>query len=492
MPTNHSNNQLNKIEVMFIAAEAEPYVKVGGLGDVAGALPRALNQLNQIQMTKVSVRLFLPYHQTIKDKKIKTELITDFTIPTLEGDKTGKCYFFEDEGLKVYLIDGEPVKKAKHIYDNRSDIIGDLYTFFSLSLYQIIKNISWQPDIIHANDWHTALTIYATSIRNKLKSQRKKYHTVLSIHNLQYMGFESKDLLKFYKIPVRRKSFLPAWSKRLPLPLGIDTAEKVVTVSPTYAKEIQTAKYGCGLENYFKDAKIPLSGILNGIDDNYWNPQTDIHINTNYNINSLAKRQSNKKQLLNEFTLDTNLSIPLLVIISRLEYQKGIDIAIESLKIFKAQQWNLVILGSGNPQLEESCQHLYSQFPEKVRVVSRFDEQLAHKLYASGDVLLMPSRYEPCGITQMIAMRYGCVPIANSTGGLKDTICDGKDQTKQTGFLIKKSSPAELSNTLMRAITIFINNKDQWGTVQINGMEKDFSWSNSALKYANLYRQLLQ
>ena len=481
------------IKVLFAAAEAEPFAKLGGLGDVAGALPKALLDIKTIndELPAVDIRLFLPLHKVIKETYNIIDLEAEFTVQNRRGDIHGKCYSLNYNKLKVYFIDGEPIQRSNHVYDASDEINKDFYSFFSIAIIEAIKNIDWKPDILHANDWHTAVAVYKL-LEEKSNPKLKDIASILTIHNLPYMGSSIEQILNSYDLSPPQNDLLPEWSKSLPLPLGIISADQTTTVSPTYAEEIKTKTFGCGLEKVFNGLNYNIVGILNGVDQEFWYPATDQFIDNKFDINSISNKFENKNTLLSEYSLKKDPAIPLLVVVSRLDYQKGIDIMIDAIQMLAGEQeFNLIILGSGDSKLEDNCFQLENDYPDYIKFINTYSAPLSHKLYAGGDIFLMPSRYEPCGISQMIAMKYGCIPIGHATGGLKDTIIDVEKHHSPNGFLFHELTSINLFNTLVKAIGIYTNNPGSWLKLQKNGMDADFSWQKSARQYINLYQQLL-
>jgi len=480
------------IKVLFLAAEADPLVKVGGLGDVAGSLPRALNHLPD-EITgdyKVEVRLVLPFHSAIRKKITNPTHLFDFTINSRHGPLTAKAFQIEANGLLTYLIAGAAIAEDSPVYSPDASIDGPKYLFFSLATLELAKKLDWQPDILHANDWHTAIAVYAMNIQKKSEAFFKNTHSVLTVNNLPFMGNGTEAAFDEFLLPASKYPRLPWWARKFPLPLGLQTADRIVAVSPTYANEILTPEYGCGLETFLKARRKAISGIVNGLDQESWDPSRDKTTAVNFSAKSLEKRIENKNALTAEFSLDKNPSIPLLILISRMDPQKGVDLAIDGLRKAVNLQWQAILLGTGDPKLEDACLALEKDFPNRVRAAIRFDAALSRRMYAGADILLMPSRYEPCGLAQMMAMRYGCVPLARSTGGLQDTITDAENSdTKGTGFLFKPATSLAFVETLQKALKIFPN-QVRWSAIQKRGMAQDFSWQKSAFDYANLYRNL--
>ncbi|MEW6178321.1 MAG: glycogen synthase [Chloroflexota bacterium] len=487
------SNQKKTLKVMFLASEAAPLVKVGGLGDVAGSLPPALRQLQSPlwEGPQLDVRLVLPFHEEIKLKVREPHFVASFLVDHPGEDLPAKAFLTDVNGLPVYLIDGPPILPDMPVYSSDAALDGEKYVFFSLAVLEMIKHMDWQPDIIHANDWHTATSLYALSIRQKNQPEWQNIRKILTIHNLPFMGKDAEEALIKYGIPRAKDKRLPKWATLFPLPLGLLAADRIVAVSPGYAKEILTPEFGCGLQDFLKTRQSSILGILNGLDQEAWNPQTDPALIERYSPETIDRRTINKKTLQEDLNLPVEASTPLLIVISRLDQQKGIDIAIAGLRQMAEQRWQLVLLGTGDPLLESDCRSLEAEFPDRVRAIIRFDAGFARRMYASGDILLMPSRYEPCGLAQMIAMRYGCVPLARATGGLKDTIRDDVNPSRSTGFLFEQTSPEAFIESLNRALRVY-SDSEIWRIIQLNGMRQDFSWEKSALQYAKIYLELTE
>jgi starch synthase len=272
--------------------------------------------------------------------------------------------------------------------------------------------------------------------------------------------------------------------------MGLAAADQIVAVSPTYAREIMTPEFGCDLQGFLQTRQSKISGILNGIDTQLWDPATDVALPANYDNRNIDARVKNKRTLLKEFQLDYEKNTPLIVLISRLDRQKGIDIVLEGLRMIPDDPWQAILLGTGDKRLEQDCIDLEKEMPHKVRAAITFDAALSRRMYAGADILLMPSRYEPCGLSQMFAMRYGCLPVARATGGLVDTITDPKTRSPGTGFLFSRIDPRSFVQTLRRAFDAYCQ-RDVWRAMQANAMDLDFSWQRSAEQYVKLYRNLL-
>lgn len=468
------------IRVLFLASEADPFIKVGGLGDVAGSLPYALQSLGD----DIDVRLALPFHTSIRAESLSLVRETVFTIPRTGRDVPAQVFRTDVKGLPVYLISGAPVTGSLKVYDPNPQADGEKYVFFSMAALEMARKLDWRPDIVHANDWHTATALYGI-FKNQADPFWAGVKTVFSVHNLGYMGPEAEASIPAYGLPPLDEPLLPEWARRQPMPMGLVSADSVVAVSPTYALEIQTPEYGYGLEPYLQLNRDKVTGIVNGIDYSAWDPSTDDALDSRFTPATLAARSVNKSDLLSQFGLANKPGVPLLAMVTRMDQQKGVDIAVEALRLVTDQDWQAILLGTGSGYLEDAVRHLEADFPDRVAAVIRFDARLSRKIYGAADMFLMPSRYEPCGLAQMIAMRYGAVPLARATGGLRDTIADGR-----TGFLFTEPSPTMMAATLRRAFQTF-QDQAAWQVIQRMAMAEDFSWEKSALKYAELYRNLI-
>jgi starch synthase len=477
------------LKVMFLAAEAEPFVKIGGLGDVAGTLPKVLKSLaNEAQaiVPDIDICLVIPFHGAIQRQTIPLRPAASFSVSHAEGAIPGEALVTEVDGLPVYLISGPPIQRDAPVYSEDTALDGHKFTFFSLAALEMARALDWQPDILHANDWHTAPALYAIKVRDDPFFANTA--TLLGLHNLPYMGENAGSAMQAFGLPASTDARLPWWAQQMPLPLGLLSADHIVAVSPAYAKEILTNDFGAGLNEFLKERAGSISGILNGIDTRQWDPTRDPAIAANFSKDNLVERQANKLALLKEFNLDPNPEIPLLAMVTRIDYQKGVDLVPVTLRLVEKEKWQAIILGTGNGELEESVRNLEKSFPNRLRAAIRFDTLLSHRIYAGADAIIIPSRYEPCGLSQMIAMHYGCVPIAHATGGLRDTIHDHNAKHK-TGFLFSRPTTKHFSATLRRGLNTF-EKKEAWQELQVNGMNQDFSWERSARQYLRLYLSL--
>jgi starch synthase len=469
------------LNVLFLAAEADPFVKVGGLGDVAGALPRALRALppEVLGDTRLDVRLVLPLHSAVRTEALRS--VSVYSIPRAGTEVQVEAFEGVLEGMPVYFISGEPIRSSGSVYSLKAELDAEKYVFFSLAAVELPRQIGWNVDLIHANDWHTAAAVYS-NLTKRWEEGTRRVASLLTLHNLPFMGPDLAPILSAYGLPLAQTD-LPEWARVKPLPLGLWAADAIVPVSPSYAEEILGPDFGCGLQDFLASRRENIHGILNGIDVASYNPTDDPALVSPFSALTLMDRNRNKEALQERLSLPILPNVPLFGIVSRMDRQKGMDLAVRTLQGFKVE-FQAVILGAGDPGLERVATALQTQHPGHIRVETRFDALLARQIYAGADIFLMPSRYEPCGLSQMIAMRYGCVPVVSAVGGLRDTV------TKETGFIFKKPAVQSFSAALRAALRVFPE-RERWEQLQRAGMARDFSWVNSARQYFALYQSLI-
>ncbi|HEX9333467.1 MAG TPA: glycogen/starch synthase [Anaerolineales bacterium] len=468
------------INILFLAAEAEPFVKVGGLGDVAGTLPRALRALSNDEI-KLDVRLVLPHHSVVRSDTFRPVGI--YSIPRGKTEVQVEAYEGILNGMPVYFINGDAIRASGSVYSSNNKLDAEKYTFFSLAALELPRQINWEPNIVHANDWHTALAAYGNLVK-RWSEKTRRVSSLVTIHNLPFLGPNVKEILEEFGLPLANTD-LPEWARGMPMPLGLWASDAMVAVSPTYADEILHEEFGSGLQDFFRNRTDSLRGILNGIDTVSFDPQTDPTLAANFNAETLSVRPRNKAALQERVGLPINPDVPLLGMVSRMDQAKGIDIALKGLRMMAKQDWQLVLLGAGDPNLESIARKLQEDMPNRVCVETRYDAKLARQIYGGSDIFLMPSRYEPCGISQMIAMRYGSIPLVRAVGGLHDTVTDS-----ETGFVFVDTKVKSFNDTLRRALNLYPY-RSRWLNLQKAGMAQDFSWSNSAKKYLELYKKLI-
>jgi len=453
------------MKILFVSAEVAPLAKVGGLGDVVGTLPKILRQLGH------DVRIFLPYYGFLPDKmEIPTEpiwwgnaMMRKFAVYETVLPKTD---------VPLYLF-GHPAFDRRNVYGGDDEAWR--FTFFSNGAAEFAWNY-WQPDVIHCHDWHTAMI--------PVWMKNSQIATVFTIHNLAYQGPWRWYLEKITWCPgyMQGDSVLSS---------GILFADRVTTVSPTYAQQIQTPAYGEKLEGLLSFVRGNLVGILNGIDNEVYNPASDRFLMHNYTADTIEKRIQNKTDLQEEIGLQINKGALLVAMVTRLVEQKGIDLLLQILDRFLSYtDAQFVVLGTGDRYYETELWHIASRFPGRVSVQLLYNDALSRRIYSGADVLAMPSRFEPCGISQLLAMRYGCVPLVRNTGGLVDTVSyHDPINEKGTGFGFDRYEPLDLYTALIRALEAY-RYKQDWTRLQQRGMRQDFSWSKSAVEYLKVYKQI--
>ena len=464
------------MKVLFLAAEATPLIKIGGLADVAGELPRALARLG------VDVQLAIPRYPALRANVFgrQPEAIVD--VPRRAGSQPAQVHAVDTDGLRVWLVGGDPVDSVPGVYGEPSRDAAK-FTFFAQGALQACRALGWEPDVVHAHDWHAAPALAGMRM---LGGPWERVASVLSVHNLPYMGAGAAEALADYGLGPADDPLLPEWARWLPLPLGMVHADWITTVSPGYAAEIQSPAFGCGLESYLASRAARLRGILNGIDPAVWNPSTDAAVEARFSINSIDGRRPNKAALQRELGLPEQTRVPLLAMVTRLDGQKGVDLALEALALLIDKDWQMVLLGTGDAALEDRAQAFAASRPEKVIFLPRFDPPLSRRIYAGADMILVPSRYEPCGLVQLIALRYGAVPVVHATGGLKDTVDPYQHAGKGTGFLFGSWDPQSLAASLRQAMAVYADRR-RWLGLQRRGMAQDNSWTRSAQAYVELY-----
>lgn len=472
------------MNVLFAAGEALPFAATGGLADVAGSLPKAENQ------NGCDTRVVIPLYSDIPEHFRKEfKYITNFYVPL--AWRSQYCGVFEAEynGLKYYLLDNEYYFKRQGIYGHYDD--AERYAFFSRAVLELLKHIDFKPDIIHSNDWHTALIpIYLRAIY----SSDPLYYgikTIFTIHNIIYQGKYGSEI--FGDI-----LGLPEWAYPLVeydncinlMKGAIVSANAVTTVSPTYAQELRYPYFSYGLHYILRDCSYKFSGILNGIDTVGYDPSTDKNIFENYSANDMSGKAANKRELQKMLGLPQDEDAMIIGMVTRLVEPKGIELLKFILEEMMNDHVQLVLLGKGDHDYENFFYEMQNRYPGKIAVRIGFIQDLARKIYAGSDTLLMPSKTEPCGLSQMVAMRYGTVPIVRETGGLRDSVIDC-GQENGCGYTFKSFNAHDMLGAIRRAEGAFAN-KPYWKDVIKHAVNFDVSWGKSAAEYTALYRRLLE
>ena len=464
----------------MLAAEAAPLAKVGGLADVVGSLPKALAELGH------EVRVVIPGYGSIDWPRYSPQKVAQFPVYTLAGEQRAEVWETASDGIPVYLVTGPPIPQDRWIYGRTMEEDGPKFVFFSLAGLWSSEALSWKPDVVHAHDSHTGAAVWWLATEGRENPYFRDVASVFTIHNLPYAAQGAGRFLGLYK--VRRtdaSQALPESFRDSLMGLGILGADYLSTVSPTYAREILTPDKGKGLDGVLRLRADHLAGILNGIDVDSWNPATDPELAAPFEADTLDERIKNKKALQEEAGLEADERMPLLAVVSRLVKEKGYDIAAPPVRRWLERGGQFVLLGTGDPALEHEYAQFEMRYPRRASVRLRFDARYARRIYGGADALLLPSRYEPCGLAQMIGMRYGCVPVARRTGGFADTITDA-GEPGGTGLMFDEFHAWALWDALERCLKVYAQ-PAKWRQIQANGMARDFSWSRSAREYADLY-----
>ena len=477
------------MKVLSVASEVFPLIKTGGLADVAGALPLALADLG------IAMRTLLPGYRPVLAKLKDMRKVAD--IPSLLGE-TASILSAEYHGLDLYILD------APFYFDREggpyTDVVGldhednwQRFAALSLAGSELANGLdpTWKPNLVHVHDWQAALT----PVYLKYSPAGATTPSVITIHNIAFQGQFSPAIFPSLSLPPEAFAVdgIEYYGDVGYLKGGLRTAWALTTVSPTYAEEIQESQFGMGLEGLVRERVNDLVGIVNGIDDAVWNPEHDKHVTAHYAPGSLKKRAENRAALAARFGLIPGDG-PIFCVISRLTWQKGIDMILDAVEFIVENGGSLVVLGSGDPVLEKGLKVASAHHPGRVSVIFGYDEPLSHLMQAGSDAILIPSRFEPCGLTQLYGLRYGCIPIVGHTGGLADTIIDANGAAiaakVATGIEFTPVTSEGLIGALRRTFRLFADHKT-WSTMQKAAMKSDVSWTSSARQYAELYKTLL-
>ena len=476
-----------KMQIVFASAECAPFVKTGGLGDVAGSLPAALVRAG------AEVIVMVPKYATIKDEyKVQMEHFSDFYVSL--GWRNEYCGLekLERDGVTYMFIDNERYFARDYPYGFFDD--GERFAFFSKAITESLQHLpeGFECDILHCNDWQTALApVFLREFYQGLPLY-DRVKTVFSIHNVAFQGQFSdtvmEDILGVAHIPAAA-SQLRCDACSVNYMLGaLRYADAITTVSPTYANEIQTPEFGEGLDGVLRERSYALQGILNGIDVAGFDPATDKRIAANYTVDDRSGKAVCKAKLQEELGLEVRDDRPLMVMVTRLTRQKGMDLVMYALDRILAGGVQVAVLGTGDRDYEDGLRYFQDKYPGTMAARIEFDPALSQRMYAAADMFLMPSKFEPCGLSQIIAMRYGTLPIVRETGGLKDTVIPYNEFTGEgTGFSFSNFNGDEMGDAVFRAARLFWDNRDAWNQLVTQAMSQDFSWTRSADKYLDLY-----
>ena len=476
------------MKVLYVVSEAVPFIKTGGLADVAGSLPKYL------KAEGVDARVILPKYSSISEEyRNNMEHVGDITVPVSWREKYAGVDKLEYEGVTYYFVDNQEYFYRDGLYGHFDD--AERFSFFSRAVLNLLPTMDFWPDVINSNDWHAALVNVFLKLEHQGDSRYENIKTVFSIHNLKYQGIFDKNIMgdvlgldwKYFNNGDLEFNDCVNFMKG-----GIVYADKISTVSRTYAEEIQYEFFGEHLDGLLRSRCEDLRGIINGIDNSVYDPATDKYLYENFDANSLDKKLTNKEKLQEQLGLPVSRSTPMLAMVSRLVENKGIELITRILdELLTHEDCQFVILGTGDKVYEDWFRELQWRFPTKVSVNIYFSNDLAQKIYGSADFFLMPSIFEPCGIGQMIALRYGTVPIVRETGGLKDTVKPfNKYDNTGNGYTFANINAHDLLYCIKRALTEY-DNIQIWNMLQNNAIRSNFDWKQSASEYIDMYKQLL-
>lgn len=482
----------NTFRILYVAAEVAPFAKTGGLADVAGSLPKALRALgNEVRVVMPRYR-FVEAQDTVGDfpvlvgNRMETAILRQTSLPVRLPQENEERAANSELRLPVYLLDNYHYFYREGIYGYHDE--GERFAFFGSAVLQMLRHLDWRPDIIHCNDWHTGAIPLLLKTNYRDEPFYKGMRTLFTIHNLHYQGNVDPYLLSFLGIEddvfhLDGVEFFGAFNF---LKAGIVYADAISTVSKTYARQIQTAEFGEGLNGVLRQRADALFGIVNGLNYHEYNPRTDPRLHFNFGPDELEKRKMNKHALQRDVGLATT-DQPVLGMVTRLVEHKGLDLVLGAMDDLMRRDVQFVLLGVGDPYYEEQFGRLQQQYPDKVAVRIAFDVALAQRIYSGVDLFLMPSRFEPCGLSQLIALRYGAVPIVRATGGLADTISDYGRGGLGNGFVFQGYTGSALLEAFTRALAVY-HEPDEWRSLVVRAMSQDFSWNRAAAEYMGAYQ----
>ncbi|WP_078544362.1 glycogen synthase GlgA [Litchfieldia alkalitelluris] len=476
------------MNVLFVASECVPFIKSGGLADVAGALPKELNKLG------TNVQVILPKYGLIT-KKYREDMVKIAELTVNVGWREQYCGLetLIHNDVTYYFIDNEYYFNRDSLYGHFDD--GERFSFFCKAVLEVIPYLEVTPDLLHCHDWHTGMVNFLLHNEYKNDPLYSSMRSVFTIHNLQFQGIFPRTILHDL-LNINESYFnvdqLEFFGNVNFMKAALVSSNLITTVSPTYKNEIQTEYYGEKLDGLLREKNHSLIGILNGIDDDDYNPSLDKYIEFNYDSTNLSGKFENKKALQKYFGLPQKEDVPIIAVVSRLTSQKGFDLVQRVLEeLLYHEDFQFIVLGTGDLEFEQFFNHMQSRYPDKVGVYIGFSEAMARKIYAGSDLFLMPSKFEPCGLGQLIALRYGTIPIVRETGGLNDTIQSYSEFMQEgNGFSFTNYNAHDMMHTIKRAIT-FYHNKKFWEQIINEAMTRDYSWAQSAYKYNQLYAELI-
>ena len=486
-----------RLRVLFVTAEVTPFARTGGLGDMTGALSQALAALGH------DVRLVMPLYQTVRDGAFPlTEVAADLSVPLVTGRRTARVWQGSFPGQKgpadvpVYFVEQDDYFARPGLYGDGGGDFADnaqRFIFFGRAALALAERLDWFPHVFHCHDWHTALVPAFLRFLPGLDARLSAAATLFTVHNLAYQGWFPAWVFGITGLPLSlfQVAGVEFFGVMNFMKAGLYYADQLSTVSPTYAGEICTPELGFGLDGVLRERRAALTGILNGVDYREWNPETDPVLAAHYSAIDLAGKAVCKRALLRTYEMPEEVETPLVGLISRFVEQKGVDVVADAIDPLRALGLRLVVLGSGEARYERRFADLARRYPEQIGVRLGFNDPLAHQIQGGSDCLLMPSRYEPCGLTQLYSLRYGTIPIVRATGGLRDTVVPFDPASGQgTGFVFREPRAEALLEAVRTAQQVFAD-RQTWQRLVQNAMAQDFSWQHSAARYVDLYRRAL-
>lgn len=484
-------------KILFVTAECTPFAKTGGLADVCGTLPKALAALGH------EVRLVLPFYKSVRTAGFGKTLLKSGVALSASAPDTGIKRSFQlrkdllpGASIPVYMIDQPDYFERERFYGDEAGDFGDnldRFAFFAHAALAAAESEGFKPDVIHCHDWHTGLipaylrTLYAEN------AYWKGCGTLYTIHNLAYQGLFPEHLFGRSGLPgsLWNAEGIEFYGQVNFMKAALRFADHINTVSPRYAEEIQGIELGCGLDGVLRTRKAELSGIINGLDYTEWSPEIDPHLSQKYSKDSLDLKEKFKLDFIKSLNLDWEPKAPLIGVVSRLDNMKGLNLLEEIMDYLIHMDLNFILLGTGDPRYMESFKRIGETYPDKASIHLKFSNEMAHKIEAASDIFLMPSRFEPCGLNQLISLRYGTIPVVRATGGLADTVKEYDPKTGQgNGFTFHEFNSMGLFNGIKRALELY-QNREKWRQLQVNAMSLDFSWAASARHYAELYKKII-
>ncbi|MGD6969354.1 glycogen synthase GlgA [Rossellomorea vietnamensis] len=474
------------MKVLFVVSECVPFIKSGGLADVAGSLPKELRSLG------TDVRVILPKYQSIAEEyKGSMKKVCDFTVSIGWREQYCGIESLEVDGVTFYFVDNEYYFKRDGLYGYWDD--GERFSFFTKAVLESLEHLKFYPEILHCHDWHTGMIPFLLRTHYQWRKGYSFIRTIFTIHNLQFQGVFPKEVMTEL-LGIEESCFHPEklefYGNINFMKAALISSDYITTVSPTYRDEILTAYYGEKLEGVLRGRAGSLQGILNGIDDSYYSPEAGGET-IPFTKEILSGKKENKLLLQQKFGLKQNPEVPIISIVSRLTKQKGLDLVKGVFHEIMQENLQFIILGTGDQEFQHFFKEMEGIYPEKLRVTIGFDEELAKQIYAGADLFLMPSRFEPCGLGQMIALRYGTLPLVRETGGLNDTVQSYNEETREGhGFSFTNFNAHDMLYTLNRALSIYHTDQETWNLIVKEAMGIDCGWAQSAFKYNRLYAKI--